>query len=195
MFIPTVPVFPCYSSINHQSMKYAANQNLVVSAMWILYSLSALSDTFVCIILYSWTGLLFSSQVKRRNSEESSTQWTTGIAEIQLPIEYAHLFLWCKTWVLLILFLDADQMSINPYLFRKRFGWRNVFPFKLEFALYSQADSEDLLAYCFKQWKTSHILFYLFVNIRAWNGSILACRFVQFPVDMKPIMDISSWAL
>ncbi|CAI0438477.1 unnamed protein product [Linum tenue] len=28
-------------------------------------------------------------KVKRRNSEESSTQWTTGIAEIQLPIEYA----------------------------------------------------------------------------------------------------------
>ncbi|KAL3380581.1 hypothetical protein AABB24_000965 [Solanum stoloniferum] len=27
-------------------------------------------------------------KVKRRNSEESSTQWTTGIAEIQLPIEY-----------------------------------------------------------------------------------------------------------
>ncbi|RRT75557.1 hypothetical protein BHE74_00018722 [Ensete ventricosum] len=28
-------------------------------------------------------------QVKKRNSEESSTQWTTGIAEVQLPIEYA----------------------------------------------------------------------------------------------------------
>ncbi|XP_052187832.1 protein COP1 SUPPRESSOR 2 [Diospyros lotus] len=27
-------------------------------------------------------------KVKRRTSEESSTQWTTGIAEIQLPIEY-----------------------------------------------------------------------------------------------------------
>ncbi|KAK9281596.1 hypothetical protein L1049_004499 [Liquidambar formosana] len=27
-------------------------------------------------------------KVKRRNSEESSTQWTTGIAEVQLPIEY-----------------------------------------------------------------------------------------------------------
>nr|XP_043610618.1 protein COP1 SUPPRESSOR 2 [Erigeron canadensis] len=27
-------------------------------------------------------------KVKRRNSEESSTQWTTGIAEIQLPIEF-----------------------------------------------------------------------------------------------------------
>ncbi|THG00309.1 hypothetical protein TEA_000497 [Camellia sinensis var. sinensis] len=26
--------------------------------------------------------------VKRRNSEESSTQWTTGIAEVQLPIEF-----------------------------------------------------------------------------------------------------------
>lgn len=26
-------------------------------------------------------------KVKKRNSEESSTQWTTGIAEIQLPIE------------------------------------------------------------------------------------------------------------
>ncbi|KAK6917958.1 Telomere length and silencing protein 1 [Dillenia turbinata] len=26
-------------------------------------------------------------KVKRRNSEESSTQWTTGIAEVQLPIE------------------------------------------------------------------------------------------------------------
>nr|GEZ56148.1 protein COP1 suppressor 2 [Tanacetum cinerariifolium] len=26
--------------------------------------------------------------VKQRNSEESSTQWTTGIAEIQLPIEF-----------------------------------------------------------------------------------------------------------
>lgn len=26
-------------------------------------------------------------QVKRRNPEESSTQWTTGIAEVQLPIE------------------------------------------------------------------------------------------------------------
>jgi hypothetical protein len=31
---------------------------------------------------------ILSWQVKRRNSEESSTQWTTGIAEIQLPIEY-----------------------------------------------------------------------------------------------------------
>ncbi|CAM8948391.1 hypothetical protein QQ045_016247 [Rhodiola kirilowii] len=27
-------------------------------------------------------------KVKQRNSNESSTQWTTGIAEIQLPIEY-----------------------------------------------------------------------------------------------------------
>ncbi|KAL3536634.1 hypothetical protein ACH5RR_005095 [Cinchona calisaya] len=27
-------------------------------------------------------------KVKRRNSEESSTQWTTGIAEVQLPMEY-----------------------------------------------------------------------------------------------------------
>ncbi|XP_038877898.1 protein COP1 SUPPRESSOR 2 [Benincasa hispida] len=27
-------------------------------------------------------------KVKRRNSNESSTQWTTGIAEVQLPIEY-----------------------------------------------------------------------------------------------------------
>ncbi|GAA0168584.1 hypothetical protein LIER_23266 [Lithospermum erythrorhizon] len=27
-------------------------------------------------------------KVKKRNSNESSTQWTTGIAEIQLPIEY-----------------------------------------------------------------------------------------------------------
>lgn len=70
-------------------------------------------------------------QVKRRNSEESSTQWTTGIAEIQLPIEYAHLFLWCETWVSLIQFLDADQMSIKLYLFRKRFVRRKVFPFKL----------------------------------------------------------------
>jgi hypothetical protein len=26
-------------------------------------------------------------QVKKKNSEESSTQWTTGIAEVQLPIE------------------------------------------------------------------------------------------------------------
>ncbi|KAF8400239.1 hypothetical protein HHK36_009862 [Tetracentron sinense] len=30
----------------------------------------------------------FPNQVKKRNSEESSTQWTTGIAEVQLPIEY-----------------------------------------------------------------------------------------------------------
>lgn len=27
-------------------------------------------------------------KVRRRNSEESSTQWTTGIAEVQLPIEF-----------------------------------------------------------------------------------------------------------
>ncbi|CAL9213413.1 unnamed protein product [Arabidopsis halleri] len=27
-------------------------------------------------------------KVKKRSSEESSTQWTTGIAEVQLPIEY-----------------------------------------------------------------------------------------------------------
>ncbi|WVZ57089.1 hypothetical protein U9M48_007525 [Paspalum notatum var. saurae] len=27
-------------------------------------------------------------KVKKKNSEESSTQWTTGIAEVQLPIEY-----------------------------------------------------------------------------------------------------------
>lgn len=33
-------------------------------------------------------------QVKRRSSDENSTQWTTGIAEIQLPIEYAPLILW-----------------------------------------------------------------------------------------------------
>ncbi|PKA58320.1 hypothetical protein AXF42_Ash021366 [Apostasia shenzhenica] len=26
-------------------------------------------------------------KVRKRNSEESSTQWTTGIAEVQLPIE------------------------------------------------------------------------------------------------------------
>lgn len=25
--------------------------------------------------------------MKKKNSEESSTQWTTGIAEVQLPIE------------------------------------------------------------------------------------------------------------
>ena len=31
--------------------------------------------------------LVFVLQVKKRNSEESSTQWTTGIAEVQLPIE------------------------------------------------------------------------------------------------------------
>lgn len=30
---------------------------------------------------------VFVLQVKKRNSEESSTQWTTGIAEVQLPIE------------------------------------------------------------------------------------------------------------
>ncbi|KAL9318771.1 hypothetical protein ACSQ67_015288 [Phaseolus vulgaris] len=34
-------------------------------------------------------------KVKRRNSEESSTQWTTGIAEVQLPIEYAFS---CLCW-------------------------------------------------------------------------------------------------
>ena len=34
---------------------------------------------------------VFSFQVKKRNSEESSTQWTTGIAEVQLPIEYVYL--------------------------------------------------------------------------------------------------------
>ncbi|KAJ4954508.1 hypothetical protein NE237_011291 [Protea cynaroides] len=28
------------------------------------------------------------NKVKKRNSEESSTQWTTGIAEVQLPIEF-----------------------------------------------------------------------------------------------------------
>ncbi|GER45869.1 hepatocellular carcinoma-associated antigen 59family protein [Striga asiatica] len=32
--------------------------------------------------------LLLEKQVKRRSSGENSTQWTTGIAEIQLPIEY-----------------------------------------------------------------------------------------------------------
>ena len=36
--------------------------------------------------------LIACCQVKKRNSEESSTQWTTGIAEVQLPIEYACLF-------------------------------------------------------------------------------------------------------
>jgi hypothetical protein len=34
------------------------------------------------------TLLVSSLQVKKKNSEESSTQWTTGIAEVQLPIEY-----------------------------------------------------------------------------------------------------------
>ena len=33
------------------------------------------------------TPTVVSLQVKKRNSEESSTQWTTGIAEVQLPIE------------------------------------------------------------------------------------------------------------
>lgn len=37
-------------------------------------------------------------QVKRRNSEESSTQWTTGIAEIQLPIEYDFMKLNGLVW-------------------------------------------------------------------------------------------------
>lgn len=45
--------------------------------------------------LYEWTlnVNLVPCQVKKRNSEESSTQWTTGIAEIQLPIEYAFSYL------------------------------------------------------------------------------------------------------
>jgi hypothetical protein len=38
-----------------------------------------------------WTAMMVllycSLQVKKKNSEESSTQWTTGIAEVQLPIE------------------------------------------------------------------------------------------------------------
>lgn len=44
-------------------------------------------------------------QVKKRNSEESSTQWTTGIAEIQLPIEYAFSYLFPWTKFLLDLFV------------------------------------------------------------------------------------------
>ncbi|CDP20753.1 unnamed protein product [Coffea canephora] len=32
--------------------------------------------------------LYMGRSVKRRNSKESSTQWTTGIAEVQLPMEY-----------------------------------------------------------------------------------------------------------
>lgn len=34
-----------------------------------------------------------SFQVKKRSSEEGSTQWTTGIAEVQLPIEYGFMAL------------------------------------------------------------------------------------------------------
>ncbi|KAK9179887.1 hypothetical protein WN943_029093 [Citrus x changshan-huyou] len=38
-------------------------------------------------------------KVKKRNSEESSTQWTTGIAEVQLPIEYVGLSLSLREFV------------------------------------------------------------------------------------------------
>lgn len=44
----------------------------------------------VCVFFDLFSLIIFGfCQVKRRNSNESSTQWTTGIAEVQLPIEYA----------------------------------------------------------------------------------------------------------
>ena len=50
------------------------------------------TDTSVFFILVL---KILSRQVKRRNSEESSTQWTTGIAEVQLPIEYGFSHIHC----------------------------------------------------------------------------------------------------
>lgn len=49
----------------------------------------ALLCAWECIIgdIEPMNNWIISFQVKRRNSEESSTQWTTGIAEVQLPIE------------------------------------------------------------------------------------------------------------
>lgn len=44
-------------------------------------------ESFLLVFIYDETASLFMLQVKKRNSEESSTQWTTGIAEVQLPIE------------------------------------------------------------------------------------------------------------
>jgi hypothetical protein len=43
--------------------------------------------SFVIVFVSDVITLAFVLQVKKRNSEESSTQWTTGIAEVQLPIE------------------------------------------------------------------------------------------------------------
>jgi hypothetical protein len=62
---------------------------------------------FIVVFQSLYVNFLFgilSWQVKRRNSEESSTQWTTGIAEVQLPIEYAH-FPFLLHWICIIIFL------------------------------------------------------------------------------------------
>lgn len=53
---------------------------LVVLHFSVLYA----GISFLCLKFH--TSCFY--QVKKRNSEESSTQWTTGIAEVQLPIEY-----------------------------------------------------------------------------------------------------------
>lgn len=72
--------------------------------MWMSSTPCQTTSRFVCVsTLHSWSGdclccvglmmnddnaiFIFNLQVKKKNSEESSTQWTTGIAEVQLPIE------------------------------------------------------------------------------------------------------------
>jgi hypothetical protein len=60
---------------------------------------------------------ILSWQVKRRNSEESSTQWTTGIAEVQLPIEYAQFpFLLHRICIIIIFYHLSAHFCIFPML-------------------------------------------------------------------------------
>lgn len=59
-------------------LKVCINPGLI----WLFFPVS-----FLLVFISDETASVFVLQVKKRNSEESSTQWTTGIAEVQLPIE------------------------------------------------------------------------------------------------------------
>lgn len=62
---------------------------------------------------------LVSFQVKKRNSEESSTQWTTGIAEVQLPIECVLFFILLSCLVFSLL-SDTWQLFAVPICFMQQ---------------------------------------------------------------------------
>jgi hypothetical protein len=62
-------------------------------------------------------------QVKKKNSEESSTQWTTGIAEVQLPIECVLQSLYALIWS------KACYDLVECY-FRVQLDWNGILKVK-----------------------------------------------------------------